>query len=82
MRRLFRILAASILLVAALAGPADARARPDHGTRRRGLRRGTGVRGFTIRDVVHTTTGGSGVRIHVSNRFGTRPVLMGHPPAP
>jgi len=37
-----------------------------------------GYPGFTIRDVVHTTAGGSKVRIHLSNRFGTAPVLMGH----
>jgi len=37
-----------------------------------------GYAGFTIRNVVHTTAGGSRVRIHLSNRFGTAPVLMGH----
>jgi lysophospholipase L1-like esterase len=38
----------------------------------------TGYAGFTIRNVVHPTAGGSKVRIHLSNRFGTLPVLMGH----
>ena len=37
-----------------------------------------GYAGFTIRNVVHTTAGGTKVRIHLSNRFGTQPVLMGH----
>ena len=37
-----------------------------------------GYAGFTIRNVVHTTVGGGKVRIHLSNRFGTAPVLMGH----
>jgi lysophospholipase L1-like esterase len=37
-----------------------------------------GYVGFTIRNVVHTTAGGGQVRIHLSNRFGTAPVLMGH----
>ena len=37
-----------------------------------------GYAGFTIRNVVHTTAGGGKVRIHLSNRFGTAPVLMGH----
>lgn len=85
MRRLSRILAASILLVAALAGPADARERESAWTTAwatapaaavSGVEQG--YAGFTIRNVVHTTTGGSSVRIHLSNRFGTQPVLMGH----
>ena len=37
-----------------------------------------GYAGYTIRNVVHTTAGGSSVRVHLSNRFGTQPVLMGH----
>jgi lysophospholipase L1-like esterase len=37
-----------------------------------------GYAGYTIRNVVHTTTAGSSVRVHLSNRFGTLPVLMGH----
>jgi lysophospholipase L1-like esterase len=37
-----------------------------------------GYAGFTIRNVVHTTAGGNKVRIHLSNRYGTRPVLFGH----
>jgi lysophospholipase L1-like esterase len=37
-----------------------------------------GYAGYTIRNVVHTTTGGNRVRVHLSNRFGTEPVLMGH----
>jgi lysophospholipase L1-like esterase len=38
----------------------------------------TGYAGFTIRSVVHTSIGGNQVRIHLSNRFGTAPVLMAH----
>ncbi|MEV6491521.1 SGNH/GDSL hydrolase family protein [Actinoplanes sp. NPDC051633] len=37
-----------------------------------------GYAGFTIRNVVHTTVGGNRVRVHLSNRFGTQPVLFGH----
>jgi lysophospholipase L1-like esterase len=37
-----------------------------------------GYAGFTIRNVVHTSVAGNRVRIHLSNRFGTAPVLMGH----
>ncbi|MEV7628237.1 SGNH/GDSL hydrolase family protein [Actinoplanes sp. NPDC089786] len=37
-----------------------------------------GYAGFTIRNVVHTTVGGNKVRIHLSNRYGTKPVLFGH----
>ena len=37
-----------------------------------------GYAGFTIRNVVHSTTAGHRVRVHLSNRFGTEPVLMGH----
>ena len=37
-----------------------------------------GYAGYTIRNVVHTTAAGNRVRIHLSNRFGTEPVLMGH----
>jgi lysophospholipase L1-like esterase len=37
-----------------------------------------GYAGFTIRNVVHTTAGGDRVRIRLSNRYGTRPVRMGH----
>jgi len=37
-----------------------------------------GYAGFTIRNVVHPTAGGDRVRIHLSNRFGTAPVLFGH----
>ena len=37
-----------------------------------------GYVGYTIRNVVHPTAGGRQVRIHLSNRFGTAPVLMGH----
>jgi lysophospholipase L1-like esterase len=38
----------------------------------------TGYPGTTIRNVVHSSTGGSRVRVHLSNRFGTAPVLFGH----
>jgi lysophospholipase L1-like esterase len=37
-----------------------------------------GYAGFTIRNVVHPTAGGDRVRVHLSNRFGTQPVLFGH----
>lgn len=37
-----------------------------------------GYAGFTIRNVVHPTVAGTRVRIHLSNRYGTAPVLMGH----
>jgi lysophospholipase L1-like esterase len=37
-----------------------------------------GYAGFTIRNVVHPTAGGDSVRVHLSNRFGTAPVLVGH----
>jgi lysophospholipase L1-like esterase len=38
----------------------------------------TGLPGLTIRNVVHPTVPGSLVRVHLSNRFGTAPVLMAH----
>lgn len=38
----------------------------------------TGFAGFTIRNVVHTTIAGNRVRVQLSNRFGTAPVLMAH----
>lgn len=38
----------------------------------------TGFAGFTFREVVHLTTGGRRVRVHLSNRFGTQAVLFGH----
>lgn len=37
-----------------------------------------GYAGYTIRNIVHPTAGGDRVRIHLSNRFGTAPVLFGH----
>lgn len=37
-----------------------------------------GLAGYTIRDVVHLTAGGHRVRVHLSNRFGTAPVVFGH----
>jgi lysophospholipase L1-like esterase len=37
-----------------------------------------GLAGSTIRNVVHSTAGGHRVRVHLSNRFGTAPVLFGH----
>jgi lysophospholipase L1-like esterase len=39
---------------------------------------GQGLAGYTIRDVVHLTAAGNRVRVHLSNRFGTAPVLFGH----
>src|SRR5690242_17780087 len=85
MRRVSRILAVSTLLIATVAAPADARRRGPAWTTAwatapaaavSGVEQG--YAGYTIRNVVHTTTGGSSVRIHLSNRFGTQPVLMGH----
>ena len=35
-----------------------------------------GLAGYTIRDVVHLTAGGNRVRVRLSNRFGTAPVLF------
>jgi len=32
----------------------------------------------TIRDVVHTSAGGTAVRVRLSNTFGTAPLLVGH----
>ena len=37
-----------------------------------------GYPGDTIRNVVHTSIAGKRVRVHLSNRFGTAPVLMAH----
>ncbi|MEV4708019.1 SGNH/GDSL hydrolase family protein [Actinoplanes sp. NPDC049316] len=85
MRRFSRLLAASALLTVTLAAPADAGRRgPDWTTAWAtapaaavsGVEQG--YAGYTIRNVVHTTAGGASVRIHLSNRFGTQPVLMGH----
>ncbi|MCW2506024.1 MAG: hydrolase [Actinomycetia bacterium] len=38
----------------------------------------SGFAGFTIRNAVHTSVPGNKVRVHLSNRLGTLPVLMGH----
>jgi lysophospholipase L1-like esterase len=37
-----------------------------------------GYAGATFRNVVHLTAGGDRVRVHLTNRFGTRPVRFGH----
>lgn len=37
-----------------------------------------GCANCTIRDVIHTSIGGSAVRVHLSNAFGTAPVLIAH----
>jgi len=85
MRRFSKVLAASVLLLGAVAAPADAgRAGPAWTTAWATAPAAAvagaeqGYAGYTIRNVVHTTTGGTTVRIHLSNRFGTQPVLMGH----
>ncbi|WP_067510626.1 SGNH/GDSL hydrolase family protein [Actinoplanes sp. TFC3] len=86
MRRLSRALAGSVLLVAVAAAPSAAQSAPRGqwttawATAPAAAVAGVeqGYAGYTIRNVVHTTTGGSTVRIHLSNRFGTQPVLMGH----
>lgn len=33
---------------------------------------------YSVRNVVHISVGGRGVRIHLSNRFGTAPLELGH----
>jgi lysophospholipase L1-like esterase len=80
------VLAVATSIVVAAAGPAQA-ARPSGtawstawGTAPSAAVNGVGAgyAGFTIRNVVHPTAGGRQVRIHLSNRFGTLPVLMGH----
>ncbi len=38
----------------------------------------SGYAGYTIRNVVHTSVAGSTARVRLSNRFGTRPVLLAH----
>ncbi|GAA2533667.1 SGNH/GDSL hydrolase family protein [Winogradskya humida] len=90
MRRLVRALTTSTLLVAVIAAPAGAsekQARPAAAawttawaTAPSAAVSGAeqGYAGYSIRNVVHTTSGGGSVRIHLSNRFGTQPVLMGH----
>ncbi|MCL7491327.1 MULTISPECIES: SGNH/GDSL hydrolase family protein [Streptomyces] len=37
-----------------------------------------GYAGMSIRNVVHTSVGGSGVRIQLSNLYGTRPLVVSH----
>ncbi|MFC0039490.1 SGNH/GDSL hydrolase family protein [Actinomadura rayongensis] len=37
-----------------------------------------GFDGQTVREIVHTSAGGSAVRIHLSNAFGTKPLVIGH----
>lgn len=37
-----------------------------------------GYAGMSIRNVVHTSIGGSGVRIHLSNLYGARPLTFTH----
>ncbi|WP_306216323.1 GDSL-type esterase/lipase family protein, partial [Actinoplanes sp. RD1] len=34
--------------------------------------------GYTVRNVVHLTAGGSAVRVHLTNRFGDKPLVLGH----
>jgi len=38
----------------------------------------TGYAGYSIRNVVHTSVGGTSARVRLSNAFGGVPVLMGH----
>ncbi|MFI5935498.1 SGNH/GDSL hydrolase family protein [Actinoplanes sp. NPDC051494] len=86
MRRVSGILAGAALLVGMVTAPASAAARPGPdwttawATAPSAAVAGAeqGYAGYTIRNVVHTTASGGSVRIHLSNRFGTRPVLMGH----
>ncbi|GAU68018.1 putative esterase [Streptomyces sp. NBRC 110611] len=37
-----------------------------------------GYAGMSMRNVVHTSVGGSAVRIRLSNLYGTRPLVVGH----
>ncbi|HEY0688849.1 MAG TPA: SGNH/GDSL hydrolase family protein [Kribbella sp.] len=37
----------------------------------------TGVSNITLRQVAHLSIGGSGVRLRLSNRYGTKPVVVG-----
>ncbi|MET1072092.1 MAG: SGNH/GDSL hydrolase family protein [Umezawaea sp.] len=39
---------------------------------------GNGYVNYSIRNIVHTSVGGSAVRVRLSNRFSPQPVLMGH----
>jgi lysophospholipase L1-like esterase len=89
MRRFSKVLAAAALLLTAVAAPASGAAPAGPAgpgwttawaTAPAAAVSGVeqGYAGYTIRNVVHTTTGGGSVRVHLSNRFGTRPVLMGH----
>ncbi|AGL18674.1 GDSL-type esterase/lipase family protein [Actinoplanes sp. N902-109] len=86
MRRLYRALAGSVLLVAVAAAPSAAGGAPRGqwttawATAPAAAVAGAeqGYAGYTIRNIVHTTAGGASLRIHLSNRFGTLPVLMGH----
>ncbi|MGP3929044.1 GDSL-type esterase/lipase family protein [Nonomuraea sp. KM88] len=41
-------------------------------------RLGGGLRDLTVRNVVRTTVGGSGLRVRLTNAFGDRPVTFGH----
>ncbi|WP_171166242.1 SGNH/GDSL hydrolase family protein [Streptomyces sp. I05A-00742] len=41
-------------------------------------RTGSGLAGTSIRNVVHTSIGGTGARIHLSNLFGNRPLQITH----
>ncbi|WP_305784289.1 GDSL-type esterase/lipase family protein [Symbioplanes lichenis] len=34
--------------------------------------------GYTVRNVVHLTAGGSAVRVHLTNRLGDKPLVVGH----
>ncbi|MFF3559068.1 SGNH/GDSL hydrolase family protein [Streptomyces sp. NPDC002574] len=37
-----------------------------------------GYPGWSIRNVVHTSVGGTSVRVHLSNAFGTEPLVIAH----
>ncbi|MEO3884358.1 GDSL-type esterase/lipase family protein [Nonomuraea sp. B5E05] len=41
-------------------------------------RLGGGLRDLTVRNIVRTTVGGSGLRVRLTNAFGDRPVTFGH----
>jgi lysophospholipase L1-like esterase len=69
-------------VAAATAGPASgaaARRTADTGTWAASAdRTGAKIADQTVRDVVRTTVGGTGVRVSLSNVFGTQPVTFGY----
>ncbi|WNV90687.1 SGNH/GDSL hydrolase family protein [Umezawaea sp. Da 62-37] len=81
MRRLAAGLAAVLLLSGGTSG-ARPPTTPDGWVGTWGGAAAAGVGGgyvdYSIRNIVHTSVGGSAVRVRLSNRFSPQPVLMGH----